>query len=165
MIIILIAGVFASVVQGKPGYRGVLVSGGKVSPKALGEGTNFRIPVFQRVIWMNVQPKIVEMTLLLPAATSDLHEIKMKIRVTHNIIPDKAPQVYQKVGRNNLSSVLYPGVTEAVMAVASGYIAEEFAANPKKVSSEIKEKLDSLMRGQGIAIGGVSVSNIQVSGS
>ncbi|MCL2103402.1 MAG: SPFH domain-containing protein, partial [Syntrophorhabdaceae bacterium] len=53
--VLLFVFISASVVVVKPGHRGVLLNSGTVSPNVLYEGRHFKIPVYQKIVQMDVR--------------------------------------------------------------------------------------------------------------
>ena len=91
IIIIAAAGAFA-IVQVPPGTRGVLLTLGKVEDKILGEGLNFKNPVTQKVVFMDVQIQKAESTE--STATKDLQEVSTTVAVNYRLDPFRVNIIY-----------------------------------------------------------------------
>ena len=76
-----------AIVQVPSGTRGVLITLGKVEDRILSEGLNFKNPVTQRVIFMDVQIQKAESTE--STATKDLQEVSTTVAVNYRLDPSK----------------------------------------------------------------------------
>ena len=137
--VLLLAFISASMVVVEPGHRGVLLNSGTVSPNLLYEGRHFKIPVYQKIVQMDVRVNRIEMPV--EAVSMDLQDTDVKMVVNYNIIPDKAARVFERIGMGYQHRVIDPAACEAVKTVASRYTAAELVANREKVRAEIKEML------------------------
>lgn len=121
------------------GYRGVVLTFGKVSDTVLNEGPHFRIPFVQKVIMMNV--KIQKTESAADAATKDLQSTSSNIALNFHIDPERVNELYQKIGKNYEAIVILPAIQEITKAVAAKYTAIELITDREAVGNAIKSQL------------------------
>jgi regulator of protease activity HflC (stomatin/prohibitin superfamily) len=100
LLIIAIAGitvVTTATVRVPSGYRGVLLTWGKVEDTILPEGLNFKAPFTQTVVLMNVQIQKTESTEA--TATRDLQEVSTTVAVNYRLDPNHVNEVMLIYGK------------------------------------------------------------------
>jgi len=152
---------FSPVVIVGPGQRGVVLNFGAVSKEVRGEGLNFKIPIYQKVIQMDV--RVQKETKEASSASKDLQDIHSTVALNYNVIPDKAAQVFQDIGMGYRERVIDPVTHEAIKAVTARYTAAELITDREKVRSEIKEILKSRLLDYNIFVVDVSIVNFSFS--
>ena len=123
-ILIFVAIVFGStgtyIVQ--PGFRGVEVTLGKVTPKFKSEGFGFKQPFIT-----HIQPvSIRQQTRLMPAEcySSDLQQVKMDVNILYRIPEQSVVRIFQEYSGDPFDSLIAPRVQEALKEVAATQSAE-----------------------------------------
>ncbi|MFA5266068.1 MAG: prohibitin family protein [Opitutaceae bacterium] len=135
---ILLASSGTYVVQ--PGYRGVVVTLGKVAPNFEPEGFGFRQPFLT-----HIQPiSIRQRTRAMPAEcySSDLQQVKMEVHVLYRIPEHSVVRIFQDYAGEPFDNLIAPRVQEALKEVAATQSAEQIV----KKRAEIKERTLELAR-------------------
>lgn len=118
----------------QPGFRGVEVTLGKVTPKFKSEGFGFKSPFITRI-----QPvSIRQQTRIMPAEcySSDLQQVKMELNVLYRIPELSVVRIFQEYAGDPFDSLIAPRVQEALKEVA----AEQSAEMIVKQREEVKRK-------------------------
>lgn len=162
LIIIVFLGSLA-VVQVPPGTRGVILTLGKVESRIMNEGLNFKNPVTQRVIFMDVQFQKAESTE--STATRDLQEVSTTVAVNYRLNPNKVNLIYQNLRQDYVSRVIKPNIEESLKATTATYRAEELVTK----RAEVKATFDDILEGRllvfDIEVVSVSLTDFQFSQS
>jgi prohibitin 2 len=123
-ILVFVAIVFGStgtyIVQ--PGFRGVEVTLGKVTPKFKSEGFGFKQPFIT-----HIQPvSIRQQTRTMPAEcySSDLQQVKMEVNILYRIPEQSVVRIFQEYAGDPFDSLIAPRVQEALKEVAAAQSAE-----------------------------------------
>jgi len=124
----------------QPGFRGVEVTLGKVTPKFKSEGFGFKQPFIT-----HIQPvSIRQQTRLMPAEcySSDLQQVKMEVNVLYRIPELSVVRIFQEYAGDPFDSLIAPRVQEALKEVAAAQSAEMIV----KKREEVKIKALELAR-------------------
>jgi regulator of protease activity HflC (stomatin/prohibitin superfamily) len=152
-----------SIVQVPSGTRGVLITLGKVEDRILSEGLNFKNPVTQRVIFMDVQIQKAESTE--STATKDLQEVSTTVAVNYRLDPNKVNTIYQDLRQDYVSRVIKPNIEETLKATTATYRAEELITKRAEVKSTFDEILAERLSLFNINVVSVSLTDFQFSAS
>jgi len=141
IVIVIIGGLVGvgAFVQVPAGNRGVVVSFGRVEDRILGEGLNFKVPVMQTVVLINVQIQKAESTE--STATADLQEVSTTVAVNFRLEPSKVNEIYQDLRQDYIDRVIKPNIEEGLKATTAEYRAEELITK----RAEVKDKLDQIL--------------------
>jgi regulator of protease activity HflC (stomatin/prohibitin superfamily) len=153
LLIIAIAGitiVSTATVRVPSGYRGVLLTWGKVEDTILPEGLNFKVPFSQTVVLMNVQIQKAESTE--STATKDLQEVSTTVAVNYRVNPEYANDVYKDLRQDYVDRVIKPNIEESLKATTALFRAEELVTK----RAEVKQTFDDILAER------LSIFNIQV---
>jgi prohibitin 2 len=124
----------------QPGFRGVEVTLGKVTPKFKSEGFGFKQPFIT-----HIQPvSIRQQTRSLPAEcySSDLQQVKMDVNILYRIPELSVVRIFQEYAGDPFDSLIAPRVQEALKEVAATKSAEMIV----KQREEVKLKALELAR-------------------
>jgi regulator of protease activity HflC (stomatin/prohibitin superfamily) len=143
------------------GYRGVLLTWGKVEDRVLGEGLNFIIPFIQEAELVNVQVQKVESTE--SAATNDLQEVSTTVAVNFRVDPNYANEVYKELRQDYVSRVITPNIEESLKAVTAEFKAEELIKRRPQVKAAFDELLAERLSVFRIDVIAVSLTDFQFS--
>ena len=125
--------VFASsgtyVVQ--PGFRGIAVTLGKVSPRFKPEGFGFKQPFVTRIQQMSVR----QQTRPMPAEcySSDLQQVKMEVHVLYRVPERSVVKIFQEYAGEPFDNLIAPRVQEAIKEVAASMSAEQIVKKREDV--------------------------------
>ena len=153
LLIIAIAGitiVSTATVRVPSGYRGVLLTWGKVENTVLTEGLNFKVPLSQTVVLMNVQIQKAESTE--STATKDLQEVSTTVAVNYRVNPEYVNEVYKELRQDYVDRVITPNIEESLKATTALFRAEELVTK----RAEVKQTFDDILAER------LSLFNIQV---
>lgn len=156
--LILVFGSFRTINSGQVGIR---VRFGKVVSTQMNEGVNFKIPLIEKIVKMNIQVQKVEVET--SSASKDLQDINMKLAVNYRVDGTKATELYRNVGTNYDEVVLQPAIQESIKAVTSQYTAEELITNRSEVSKKCMETLQSKVEKYGLNIDNFNITNFNFS--
>ncbi|MBT9282968.1 MAG: prohibitin family protein [Hydrogenibacillus schlegelii] len=155
------AGLLALSVTTVPaGHKGVLLQFGAVRG-VWDEGLHFKIPFAQNVVLMDVRVQKSETDAA--ASSKDLQVVKSTVVLNYHIDPDRAADVYQRLGVDFASKVVNPSVQEVFKAITARYTAEELITLRQKVSEETKALLAERLRPYGIVVDGYNIVNFDFS--
>ena len=153
LLIIAIAGitvVTTATVRVPSGYRGVLLTWGKVEDTILPEGLNFKVPFTQTVVLMNVQIQKAESTEA--TATKDLQEVSTTVAVNYRLDPMSVNDIYTDLRQDYANRVIKPNIEESLKATTAIFRAEELVTK----RAEVKQTFDEILAER------LSIFNIQV---
>lgn len=157
-ILILFTGSFRTI---KSGQVGIKVRFGKVVNSRMHDGVNFKIPVIEKVVKMNVQVQKVEVET--SSASKDLQDVNMKLAVNYRIDAAKATELYKNVGTKYEEVVLQPAIQESIKAVTSKYTAEELITNRSEVSNSCMKELENKVKKYGLVVDNFNITNFSFS--
>jgi regulator of protease activity HflC (stomatin/prohibitin superfamily) len=163
IVIILIALGSLAIVQIPPGTRGVILTLGKVEDRIMNEGLNFKNPITQRVIFMDVQIQKAESTE--STATQDLQEVSTTVAVNYRLDPNKVNTIYQTLREDYVSRVIKPNIEETLKATTATYRAEELITKRAEVKATLDTFLAERLQTFDIAVVSVSLTDFQFSPS
>ncbi len=133
------------------GERGVVFSKlGGVQEGVRGEGLQFKIPLVQDIIAMDV--KIQKSETDASASSKDLQTVHSRIALNYHIAPDRASAIYQDVGISYKERLIDPAVQEAVKATTAQFTAEELITRRGEVSAQIKNSLAERLLARNILV-------------
>ncbi len=153
LLIIAIAGiaiVSTATVRVPSGYRGVLLTWGKVEETVFNEGLNFKVPFSQTVVFMNVQIQKAES--IEATATKDLQEVSTTVAVNYRVDPLYVNMVYKELREDYVDRVIEPNIKESLKATTALFRAEELVTK----RAEVKQTFDEILAER------LSIFNIQV---
>lgn len=146
-----------------PGEVGLIVRLGKLQEAVYTEGLNFKVPLIDKVVKINIQTQKVQATA--ESASKDLQNITATIAVNGNIKASSAIEIYRNVGNTEYISdkIIAPAIQESVKAATAKYTAEELIAKRTLVSQDIKASLVEKLAKYGFNISDVNIVNFQFS--
>jgi prohibitin 2 len=145
------------------GYRGVLMTFGKVEDKVLLEGLNYKVPFTQTVVLMNVQIQKAESTE--STATKDLQEVSTTVAVNYRLNPGRVNEIYKDLREDYVSRVIKPNIEESLKATTAEYRAEELVTKRAVVKSTFDDILVERLSVFNIDVISVSLTDFQFSAS
>ena len=123
-----------------PGFRGVEVTLGKVSPQFRPEGFGLKQPFVTRIHPITIR----QQTHVMPAEcySSDLQQVKMELHVLYRVPEHSVVKIFQEFAGEPFESLVAPRVQEALKEVA----AEQSAEMVVKKREDVKRKALDLAR-------------------
>ena len=138
-ILIFVAVIMASsgtyVIQ--PGYRGVEITLGKVSPAFKPEGLGMKVPFITEIEPISVRQQTAEDKA--DCYSFDLQQIHVELRVLFRIPESSVVQLYQGYFGDHFDSLVAPRVQEALKEVASLQSAEKIVKNREQIKTQALE--------------------------
>jgi len=164
LVILAVVGVLVvsqAVVQVPSGYRGVLLTWGKVDDRVLDEGLNFKMPFSQSVVLMDIQIQKAES--VESTATKDLQEVSTSIVVNFRLDSLYVNNVYRDLRQDYVNRVIKPNIQESLKATTALYRAEELVTRRAEVKQTFDEILDTRLSIYDIDLIAVSLTDYQFS--
>lgn len=143
------------------GHRGVVLNLGAVSDRILGEGLNFKIPLYQSIVEVNVQ--VQKAKARAQAASRDLQTVETEIAVNYIIEPAQVNKLYQEIGTEYEATVIDPAILETVKSVTARYTAEQLIGSRQQVSQEIQKDLAERLKPFHLEVKAISIENFNFS--
>ena len=136
--VVVLAASASYVVQ--PGFRGVAVTLGTVSPEFKPEGFGFRKPFLTHIQQISIR----QQTRPMPAEcySSDLQQVKMEVHVLYRVPEHSVVKIFQEYAGEPFDNLIAPRVQEALKEVAATQSAEQIV----KRREEIKTRALDLAR-------------------
>lgn len=160
--LILITGtIFGSFYVVDSGERGVLLTWGKVEPKAVEPGLHFKTPWMQSVEIFDVKTQKYETDAT--AASKDLQTVSTTIAVNYNLDPESVPIIYAELGHSFADRIIQPAVQEVVKASTAKFSAEELITNRGAVKDMIQQLLTQRLSKSHIDVEDIAIINFEFS--
>jgi prohibitin 2 len=131
----------------QPGYRGVEVTMGKVSPVFKPEGFGTKTPFVTTIVPVMIRQQTRE--LHAPCYSADLQQVNMELRVLYRIPEVSAVTIYQNYAGDPFDSLIAPRVQEALKEVSAMQSAEQIVKNREEIKSKAlagaRQKVGSIL--------------------
>lgn len=145
----------------KAGKRGVLLTFGKASTDAKGEGLHVKVPFVQKVVRMDVQTN--KYVAAASAASKDLQVVSTEIAVNYHAMPEAVPKLYTDVGLGYSDCLIQPAVQEIVKKTTAKFTAEALIDQRPLVSQQIITDLTERLGKWNIIVDEVSMTDFDFS--
>ncbi len=136
---------FCSIYYISPGYRGVLVTLGKVDQHSYVNGIGFKVPFVSRMYKMDIRTQ--KMSQKTATYTSDVQTAEIEYVFTYDLVPDNVYVLYETVGRDYEGKKIIPVLNDVLKDVIGKWQAQELVSNRDKarvaVVAGLQEKLDN----------------------
>ena len=154
-----------------PGKTGVAVLFGKVNPAPLKSGMHIINPLVN-VVKMSVRTEEYTMSALrgegyrqgddaIDALTSEGLNVRLDLTSWYRLEEVKAPEVYEKIGRNYESKIVRPALRTAIRDAVVKYTAASIYTKKRaQLVSDIETAMKQIMEGRGILIERILLRNI-----
>jgi len=159
IIFILLWGSFAIV---PAGHRGVVLWWGSVEKRVMGEGLNFKVPMAERVIRVDVkvQPHPFKE---IDAASKEYQMVKLTGMMNFHIDPSYVNDLYQKVGLDFANKVIDPAFNDFVKEVVPIYQITEILPKREEIRKRAMTKLGDNLSRYHIIVDDIYFANIRFS--
>lgn len=118
----------------EPGYRGVEVTLGKVSPIFKPEGFGWKTPFITHIVPVSVRQETRELTA--ECYSSDLQQVKMDLRVLYRVPEGSVVKIYQQYAGDPFDSLIAPRVQEALKEVTAQQSAEQIVKRRETIKTQ-----------------------------
>ncbi|MBM3874622.1 MAG: prohibitin family protein [Verrucomicrobia bacterium] len=143
-----------------PGFRGVLVTLGKVSDEAKPEGFGTKSPFISHLVRVPVR----QLSQALPAEcySSDLQQVNVMLRVLYRIPESQVVNIYKNYAGDPFDSLVAPRLQEALKEVTALQSAEQIVRRREEVKNRTlagaKEKVGGLLVIEDLVIENITLS-------
>lgn len=122
------------------GHRGIVLWWGSVEKRVKGEGLNFKVPIAERVIKVDVrvQPHPFKE---IDAASKEYQMVRLTGMMNFHINPDHVNELYQKVGLDFANKVIDPAFNDFVKEVVPNYPITEILPKREEIRKRAMTKL------------------------
>ncbi|MEI9476635.1 MAG: prohibitin family protein [Deltaproteobacteria bacterium] len=159
IIIIILWGTFVIVPAGN---RGVVLWWGSVESRIMGEGLNFKAPIAERVLKVDVrvQPHPFKE---IDAASKEYQMVKLSGMMNFHIDPAYVNDLYQKVGLDFAPKVIDPAFNDFVKEVVPIYQITEILPKREEIRKRAMAKLGDNLARYHIIVDDIYFANIRFS--
>ena len=142
-----------------PGYRGVEVTMGRVTPAPKKEGFGFKMPMITHVEKTSIRQQTKEDQA--ECYSSDLQQIHIELRVLYRIPESSVVKLYQTYDGEPFESLLAPRIHEALKEVAALQSAEQIVKAREQIKSKALALAQQKVAGL-IVIEDIVIQNIRL---
>jgi len=144
------------------GHRGVVLWWGSVEKRIMGEGLNFKVPIAERVIKVDVkvQPHPFKE---IDASSKEYQMVKMTGMMNFHIDPAYVNDLYQKVGLDFADKVIDPAFNDFVKEVVPTYPIGEILPKREEIRKRAMAKLGENLARYHIIVDDIYFANIRFS--
>ena len=144
------------------GHRGVVLWWGSVENRIMGEGLNFKVPIAERVIKVDVkvQPHPFKE---IDASSKEYQMVKMTGMMNFHIDPTYVNDLYQKVGLDFADKVIDPAFNDFVKEVVPTYPIGEILPKREEIRQRAMKKLGDNLSRYHIIVDDIYFANIRFS--
>jgi len=144
-----------------PGYRGVEVTLGKVSPVFKPEGFGFKTPFITTIVPVTIRQQTRDLSA--DCYSSDLQQVKTELRVLFRVPESSIVQIYQGYAGDPFDSLIAPRVQEALKEVTAMQSAEQIVKNREDIKTKalagVRQKIGSLLIVEDVVIQNIDLSH------
>jgi prohibitin 2 len=131
-VVVIAASTSTYVVQ--PGYRGIEVKLGKVSPVFKPEGFGIKTPFITTIVPVLIRQQTREVQAACYSA--DLQQVNMDLRVLYRVPESEVVKIYQGYAGDPFDSLVAPRVQEALKEVSAMQSAEQIVKNREDIKNK-----------------------------
>jgi regulator of protease activity HflC (stomatin/prohibitin superfamily) len=144
------------------GHRGVVLWWGSVEKRIMGEGLNFKVPMAEGVIKVDVkvQPHPFKE---IDAASKEYQMVKLTGMMNFHIDPSYVNDLYQKVGLDFADKVIDPAFNDFVKEVVPIYQITEILPKREEIRKRAMTKLGDNLARYHIIVDDIYFANIRFS--
>lgn len=148
---------FASTTIVPTGHIGVVTLYSKVQDRYLDAGFHFIAPFVESVHDIDIRTQKYQSTV--EGSAKDLQIVNVTMSINYQIKPEKASELYAKVGANYNDTILNPALQSGLKAAIAKFTAEEMVTKRSEVATSITEELNSRLN-EYFTINAVNLENI-----
>jgi regulator of protease activity HflC (stomatin/prohibitin superfamily) len=140
------------------GHVGVATLFGSVQSLALPEGLNLTNPLLD-VVHMSTQ--VQRRTGKYDAASKDLQAVHVEMVLNYRLIPERAPEVYQRIGLNFASVIIDPAAQEVLKSNTALHNAAEILQKRPVIKADVQRDITAWLVKYGIEMKEAALANIR----
>ena len=154
---------FSSITRVSTGHVGVLTLFGKVTGEVLGEGMHLISPLKSNNE-MSIQSQTIKESASVPSSEGLV--MNLDTSLIYHLNPDKAAEVYQRIGANYENVVVEPTLRAAIRESTASHTANAlYTGEREMVAKQIFDQLNSQLTARGLVIENVLLRDIQLPGT
>jgi len=151
---------FASVTRVESGHVGVLTLFGRVTGEVLPEGIHMINP-FKSRNEMSIRTQEIKESASVPSAEGLV--MNLDTSLIYHLDPEKAADVYQKIGPNYLNVFIEPNLRAAIREATASHTANALYSGERElVAKQIRDQLTTLLGQRGILVESILLRDIQL---
>src|SRR5438445_12326599 len=136
LFVLILAGSSSSYVV-QPGYRGVQVTLGKVSPVFKPEGFGFKMPFISAVVPQSIRQQTAKFEA--DCYSSDLQQVKIDVRVLYRVPQASVVSIFREYAGDPFQTLIKPRVAEAIKELTALRSAEIIVQKREEATSRTLE--------------------------
>jgi regulator of protease activity HflC (stomatin/prohibitin superfamily) len=144
------------------GHRGVVLWWGSVEKRIMGEGLNFKVPITESVIKVDVRVRPHPFREV-DAASKEYQMVKLTGMMNFHIDPSYVNDLYQKVGLDFANKVIDPAFNDFVKEVVPIYPITEILPKREEIRKRAMGKLGENLSRYHIIVDDIYFANIRFS--
>ena len=151
---------FASVTRVQSGHVGVLTLFGRVTGEVLPEGMHMINP-FKSSNEMSIRTQEIKESASVPSAEGLV--MNLDTSLIYHLDPEKAADVYQKIGPNYRDVFIEPNLRAAIREATASHSANALYSGERElVAKQIRDQLTTLLGQRGILVESILLRDIQL---
>ena len=158
--VLVLAALFSALTSVPSGHVGVLTLFGRVTGETLPEGIHLINPLKSNNV-MSVRTQEIKESASVPSAEGLV--MALDTSLIFHLNPDRAAEVYQKIGPNYQEVVIEPNLRAAIREATASHTANAlYSGEREKVAREIYNALKTQLEQRGIGIESILLRDIQL---
>ena len=158
--LILIILLFSSVAKVESGSVGVLTLFGRVTGEVLPEGIHLVNP-FKENNQMSIRTQEIKESASVPSSEGLV--MNLDTSLIYHVNPDKASEVYQKIGPNYVDVLIEPNLRAAIREATASHSANAlYTGEREMVAKQIYDQLVTLLGQRGFTVESILLRDIQL---
>ena len=151
---------YASVASVKSGHVGVLTLFGRVTGEALSEGIHLVNP-FKINHELSIRTQEIKESASVPSSEGLV--MNLDTSLIFHLNPEKAAEVYQKIGPNYIEVLIEPNLRAAIREATAAHTANAlYTGEREMVAKQIRDQLASLLTRRGFVVESILLRDIQL---
>jgi len=161
-IILIIAFLSSCLTKIGAGQRGVVLEWGAVSDTILDEGLHFKVPIYQKIVKLDVTTQKEE-TKNIDSASKDLQTVTTDVAINYHLDTLKVNRVYQTLKTKYSVRVIEPSIEEFVKKTMAEFTAEELITKRAEVKATLKDSITTSLATHNIIVEDMFITNFTFS--
>src|SRR5678815_5321406 len=152
--------IFSSVARVDSGHVGVLTLFGRVTGEVLPEGVHLINP-FKASHELSIRTQEIKESASVPSSEGLV--MNLDTSLIFHLNPEKASDVYQKIGPNYVIVLIEPNLRAAIREATASHTANAlYSGEREMVANQIRDQLSSLLAQRGVVIESILLRDIQL---
>src|SRR5207245_3745220 len=151
---------FSSIAKVESGHVGVLTLFGRVAREVREEGIHL-VNTFKSTNEMSIRTQEIKESASVPSAEGLV--MNLDTSLIYHVDPEKASEVYQKIGPNYLAVLIEPNLRAAIREATASHSANAlYTGEREMVAKQIRDQLTSLLGQRGFMVESILLRDIQL---